>query len=169
MPTVYIARDGEELGAWSLEDAQARLRSGEIALTDYFWHEGMSDWKQVSQSKFAQAAVRRDSAQRDATLNTMPPYFEPLDTKSTIESFGKTILAIVTAAVILWLGYHFSIELPAQRRAQGREFRAHMDSVHKQQQLFDRWIANGPDSVEARAEYYREKEREEAREDRRKP
>ena len=86
-----------------------------------------------------------------------------------MESFGKTVLAILTAAVILWLGYHFLIQVPAGRRAEDREFRAYMDSMHRQQDALDRWSADGPDGKEGRADYYREKARQEAREARQKP
>jgi hypothetical protein len=86
-----------------------------------------------------------------------------------MESFGKTVLAIVIAGVILWLGYHLFIEVPAARQARDREFRTYMDGVHRQQDALNRWSEGGPGWKDAKADFYREKAHEEPRQDRQKP
>lgn len=42
--TAYIARHGEELGAFWRDEIEERARSGELQPDDYYWHEGMSEW-----------------------------------------------------------------------------------------------------------------------------
>lgn len=48
-----INRGSQEIGKFELADIKALMNAGVILPTDYFWFQGMSDWKQVS-SLFAQ-------------------------------------------------------------------------------------------------------------------
>lgn len=49
MKDIYIARNKEKHGPYSVEDIQAYLSSGHLQLTDLAWREGMSDWVPLSQ------------------------------------------------------------------------------------------------------------------------
>lgn len=56
--TIYhVARAGEILGEYSAEEFLKKRTSGEIAPTDHFWTEGMSDWEEVTAWKPAMAAT----------------------------------------------------------------------------------------------------------------
>ena len=48
-----VNRGSQEIGKFELADIKALMNAGVILPTDYFWFQGMSDWKQVS-SLFAQ-------------------------------------------------------------------------------------------------------------------
>jgi hypothetical protein len=85
-------------------------------------------------------------------------HFPKLRTESSLDverhsmkSFGKTVLAMITAGIILWLGYHFLIEAPAAR--------LRMDSLNRRQQLLKQGTKGGPGSRDARAELDRKEER----------
>jgi hypothetical protein len=41
--------DGTKLGEFSEPEFQARLFAGELTASDYYWHEGMPDWKPISE------------------------------------------------------------------------------------------------------------------------
>jgi len=46
--TYHVARDGTQLGTFSLEEIRSALASGQILSTDLAWKEGMNDWEPVS-------------------------------------------------------------------------------------------------------------------------
>jgi hypothetical protein len=41
--------DGTKLGEFSEPEFQAKLFAGELSSADYYWHEGMPDWKPISE------------------------------------------------------------------------------------------------------------------------
>ncbi|MDR0902141.1 MAG: CD225/dispanin family protein [Opitutaceae bacterium] len=47
--TYHIARNNQQLGTFSKEDAAARYASGEILPSDLVWTEGMANWQPASQ------------------------------------------------------------------------------------------------------------------------
>lgn len=46
---IYINRDGQQLGPFSLEEVRQRLASGQISGVDWAWPEGTKDWVPVQQ------------------------------------------------------------------------------------------------------------------------
>ncbi|HEY0369852.1 MAG TPA: DUF4339 domain-containing protein [Chthoniobacterales bacterium] len=46
---VYIARDGEELGSLWPEELEPRARAGDLRPNDYYWREGMEDWRRLDE------------------------------------------------------------------------------------------------------------------------
>lgn len=47
--TLHVARDGKTIGQFPIDTAQQCLDVGIILPTDYCWHEGMTEWKPVSE------------------------------------------------------------------------------------------------------------------------
>ncbi len=47
--TYHVARNNQQLGAFSKEDAAVRYASGEILPTDLVWTEGMANWQPAAQ------------------------------------------------------------------------------------------------------------------------
>jgi hypothetical protein len=45
---IHVARDGKELGVYSLEDVNRQLAAGTLRLTDQAWYEGAADWAALS-------------------------------------------------------------------------------------------------------------------------
>ena len=45
---IYIHRDGQQTGPYSLDDLKAQLDSGVFQPTDLAWYEGAADWAPVS-------------------------------------------------------------------------------------------------------------------------
>lgn len=48
MKTIYISRNGNQEGPYSEEEINSLLAKDELALTDFIWSEGMSEWSEVS-------------------------------------------------------------------------------------------------------------------------
>jgi Domain of unknown function (DUF4190)/GYF domain 2 len=45
---IHVARDGKELGVFSLEEVNRQLASGTLRLTDLAWYEGAASWAALS-------------------------------------------------------------------------------------------------------------------------
>ncbi len=84
-----------------------------------------------------------------------------------MKSFLGTVSAIVTSAVILWLGYHFVVEMPAAQRVDDARFRASMDAHKHTSELLDKYMHGTPEEAHEAAQQMRRerlsKEDEEAR------
>jgi hypothetical protein len=52
-----VNRGSQEIGVFELADIQALMNAGVILPTDYFWFQGMSDWKPVSSLFSAQPSA----------------------------------------------------------------------------------------------------------------
>jgi hypothetical protein len=44
---IHVARDGKELGSFSVDDVRAGLSSGKFLPTDFGWMDGQSDWARL--------------------------------------------------------------------------------------------------------------------------
>jgi hypothetical protein len=44
---IQIARNGEVLGEWTQTQLYSLLRANEVSPTDYYWHEGMTEWRRL--------------------------------------------------------------------------------------------------------------------------
>lgn len=42
---IYLARNNQQAGPYSLEQVNQMLATGQVSLTDLAWHEGMTEWK----------------------------------------------------------------------------------------------------------------------------
>ncbi len=46
---IFITRDGQQHGPYTLEQAQAYVQQGQLLATDLAWREGLSEWVPLSQ------------------------------------------------------------------------------------------------------------------------
>jgi len=46
---LYITRNGQQLGPYSLDEANKKLRGGVIESSDLAWHVGLSEWVPLSE------------------------------------------------------------------------------------------------------------------------
>ena len=62
MLQVRVSREGRELGVYSAAEAIRMLKEGALLPTDFYWHEGMTDWAPLAQLQASEA--RRLLAER---------------------------------------------------------------------------------------------------------
>jgi hypothetical protein len=90
--TIYVCRDGQEIGSWPEDEFRDRISRGEILPGDYFYHEGMSDWSLVSTYK----PPDQDEAGKTAKATGAKPHrswrLDPATEKQInyLASFGVT-------------------------------------------------------------------------------
>ena len=44
-----IASNGKVLGEWTKTELSSLLRASEVSLSDYYWHEGMNEWRRLAE------------------------------------------------------------------------------------------------------------------------
>ncbi|MGZ5503300.1 MAG: GYF domain-containing protein [Chthoniobacterales bacterium] len=74
--TIYIARDGEEIGECERQDLEQLTREGQVLPSDYYWHEGMEDWRTVG-DLLATSAEKTDAPRASRVLKPLRPQEAP--------------------------------------------------------------------------------------------
>ena len=68
---LYVSRDGQQYGPYSLDEARAHLASGSLLPTDYAYHEGLTGW--VPLADVISAPTQTASHSAGATPATTTP------------------------------------------------------------------------------------------------
>ncbi len=92
IPIIHVSRNGQEITQFDDEkEILSGLRDGTLLIDDYYWCEGMSDWKNLSTLEISKGALAT-AAQKDALKRAGLP-FDELTTKAQVSalfSAGKT-------------------------------------------------------------------------------
>jgi Zn-dependent protease len=100
---LYINKNGEQLGPYSLEEAQRLLRSGTLTETDWAWCDGLPDWVALRQIPGFAASPQASPPPPVPTATPVaydaykaaPP---PAEKKSLLQKIGTGIAAVGYAA-----------------------------------------------------------------------
>ena len=60
--TFFVTRDGKQIDEHEKQEFHAKLLSGEIVTTDYYWVDGMEDWRPVSDYTIGMQTMKIDMA-----------------------------------------------------------------------------------------------------------
>lgn len=112
----HIAREGQQLGIFSDIEVQAKLRTGELQISDLCWTEGMANWQTLSSvglGAFSPPPVQAPIYGQPApAFNPYTPPSSPVMVaggyrttgSSTLASLGQRLLAnILNVAVVVAL------------------------------------------------------------------
>ena len=58
--TFFVTRDGKQIDEHEKHEFHAKLLSGEIVTTDYYWVDGMTDWRPVSDYTIGMQTMKMD-------------------------------------------------------------------------------------------------------------
>ena len=136
--TVYIARDGAEIGECRRADVEQLIREGELLPTDHYWHEGMPDWlplaglqqpEPAAVERIAQLATtqrietepEQAPPQRETPPTSSPPSWRTLTITPELRKHliiaalicGGFILALVIAVLVIRFGHDATPVRPA--------------------------------------------------------
>jgi GYF domain 2 len=105
IPIIHVSRSGEEIGKFDEErDILSGLRDGTLLMDDYYWCEGMSEWKHLSALEISKGASAT-KAQKDALKAAGLP-FDELTTKAQVTAlFSAGSNAPATAKQLALLSY----------------------------------------------------------------
>lgn len=91
---IYITRNGERYGPYSLTEAQEQVRSGSLALSDLAWQEGLPHWIPLNQIP-GFTYVRPPAPAVPVATTTPEEVHRPLvENKSLLQKIGTGIVAI---------------------------------------------------------------------------
>lgn len=104
---IYLARNNQQAGPYSLEQVNQMLASQQVLLTDLTWHEGMAEWKtlgELTQGKLVYEPVGYPSFSSQIQTETTTSTFKiKVEQKAPeLASFHSRLLAKVLD-LILWL------------------------------------------------------------------
>ena len=81
---IYLARNNQQAGPYTLEQLNQMLASQQVLLTDLVWHQGMPEWKalgELTQGKLAYEPVG---------YQPQPPIPEPMHTPNQFSKPNHT-------------------------------------------------------------------------------
>jgi hypothetical protein len=125
---VQISRDGSVIGVLQLEEIGAAVAGGTILPTDYAWHEGMAEWKLVSE--LAPAKKGKKTAAKKTPKEKKDWRQEPATEKQIayLESFGVPAQASLTKGQASDLIDHYAND-PKARKAQQEKRQAAQEAA----------------------------------------
>jgi hypothetical protein len=80
---VFIARDGVEIAEIPRDWIPDLVRSGEVLLTDHYWHEGMATWGVVGDDLAVPLPIARAAAEPQAEPAGEPEAYAETDSLMT--------------------------------------------------------------------------------------
>ena len=102
---IFVSRDGQEFGPYTLDDVNAYLASGQLNASDLAWFEGEADWKPLREL-FGLPASANNPGEQKANQHT-----KEADAVARLAAIAKcrTHLRLVVAFLLLGLGVIFAV------------------------------------------------------------
>ena len=88
---IYISRDGEQNGPYSIEDVNTYLKDGTLLPTDLACQEGLDEWVPLDEIQFTGLELKQDqseSVSEPSATHEDPP--EPSDVLDVTERIAAT-------------------------------------------------------------------------------
>ena len=67
-----IARNGKVLGEWTKTELYSLLRASEVFPSDYYWHEGMNQWRRLAELPSGKSVVAAPAQRQMLTDHGLP-------------------------------------------------------------------------------------------------
>lgn len=101
---IYIHRDGQQTGPYSLDDLKAHLDSGALQPTDLAWYEGAADWSPISSIPGVSTTSNtlRVSSRQEQTREDTFEELESEEPKPEKRTQKKWLLNIVALAAMFF-------------------------------------------------------------------
>ena len=107
---IYLARNNQQAGPYTLEQLNQMLTSQQVLLTDLVWHEGMTEWKalgELTQGKLVYQPIGYNPAPSEPThFQNQDVHQVKIEKKAALNNELASIPTRVLAKVIdllLWL------------------------------------------------------------------
>ena len=111
---IYLARNNQQAGPYSVEQLNQMLASQQVLLTDLAWHQGMSEWKALGELTQGRLHYQPEGYQATKTDNTplqsSTIYDSPSITHSELKRPAQAELASIPSRILakiidllLWL------------------------------------------------------------------
>ena len=107
---IYLARNNQQAGPYTLEQLNQMLASQQVLLTDLAWHQGMSEWKalgELTQGKLVYQPIGYNPAPSEPTpFQNQDVHQVKIEKKAALNNELASIPTRVLAKVIdllLWL------------------------------------------------------------------
>lgn len=126
---IYLARNNQQAGPYSLEQVNQMLASQQILLTDLAWHQGMTEWKALGELTQGQMIYQPEGYQRPTAPASENPFSQDSNISDTKKAqvVKKSELASIPARalakiidVLLWIPATFILTAFFNEKEQGQ-------------------------------------------------
>ena len=126
---IYLARNNQQAGPYSLEQVNQMLASQQILLTDLAWHQGMTEWKALGELTQGQMIYQPQGYQAPISPVSENPFSQNSNASSTknTQVIKKSELASIPARalakiidVLLWIPATFILTAFFSEQEQGQ-------------------------------------------------
>ena len=118
---ISISRNGAEIGEWPQDEVMSLYQAGDLLGTDFYWHEGMAEWKELRSfikpppPRPVPPAVVQKQSQTEAPI-VPTPFIPQEDTPSFPDGYTQATYKIRCAArtidmAIIWI-IALALDLP---------------------------------------------------------
>lgn len=137
---IYLARNNQQAGPYTLEQINQMLANQQVLLTDLAWHQGMTEWKPLGELTQGKLSYQPQGSQTAPTFSQESSYRVEVRSKPNTElaSISKRAFAKIFD-LILWIPFFaipsFMMDQTAKNKIlalQGQTF-----TPQTQQQIFD--------------------------------
>ena len=99
---IYLARNNQQAGPYSLEQVNQMLASQQILLTDLAWHQGMTEWKALGELTQGQMIYQPQGYQAPIAAAPENPFSQDSNASITknVQVTKKSELASIPARVL---------------------------------------------------------------------
>ncbi len=99
---IFISRDGQQFGPYTLSEVQTDLNTGNIVAGDLAWHEGAADWVEISE--IAGLVVPRKRLPPPPPPGRLPPTGGTLKLTNVQEVVAIAVISLLIPLVGLVVG-----------------------------------------------------------------
>jgi uncharacterized RDD family membrane protein YckC len=98
---IHLARDGQRMGPFPLEEVNRQLAAGSLRLSDLAWYEGIPNWVPLGQVPGVSAPERAAAARLDSPLGSAVLSTTTAEETGQYAGFWIRVVAYILDSVIL--------------------------------------------------------------------
>jgi GYF domain 2 len=111
---IYVMRNGEQLGPFSMEDAQAQIDNGSLSKSDRAWVEGLENWKPLDDvlASSRLSVPKTESPQKQKRIGRIRRVLRAIRDFVDRHSTTKTIVVLTILLLVAswtyppWISYY---------------------------------------------------------------
>lgn len=96
---IYLARNNQQAGPFTLEQLNAMLASQSVLLTDLMWHVGMSEWKSIGEMTQGHHYYQPQGSENSAVFTPQENIFHNTQENTVQNNTTQSISSVKTASI----------------------------------------------------------------------
>lgn len=97
---IYLARNNQQAGPYTVEQLNQMLASQQVLLTDLAWHQGMAEWKALGELTQGKLVFEPVGYVAETPVTTTPSYQNDAIQKIKVETKAPQELATISSRIL---------------------------------------------------------------------